>query len=120
MVQSLVEVVETAVPRGRIYAVAVEIGELTAVLPEALQFCFTLCTADTRLEGATLQVIDLPAVLRCRACGARVVRERARGDAGGGARLWTSACSCGGTELQVEQGEEVRLRHVEVARQEVL
>lgn len=57
LMQSLVQTVEDEVRRGRVHSLAVEIGELAAVAPDALRFCFALCAQDTRLEGARLEVI---------------------------------------------------------------
>ena len=89
---------------ARVIAVVLEIGKLTAVLPEAVRFCFELCSAGTVLEGARLEIIETPGRARCRACGTEVVLERPFG-----------FCDCGGTDLEWLSGEELRVKEMEVA-----
>lgn len=84
--------------------VRLEVGRLSAVVPEALRFCFDVCTRGTALEGARLEIIDVPGRARCTACSAEVAIEHLG-----------AACPCGGLELYVVAGEELRLRNVEVA-----
>ena len=110
LMQSLVETVESEVPRGEIHALAVEVGELAAVVPEALYFCFELCTENTRLDTAVLEVIDVPAVYRCRRCDGLV--EDGPEQIGW---PWTPRCPCGETALDVVQGSEIALKHVEIS-----
>ncbi|AKU90147.1 hydrogenase maturation nickel metallochaperone HypA [Vulgatibacter incomptus] len=104
LIESLVESVEAGVGGQRVAAVRLEVGRLTAVDPGALQFCFELCVAGTCLEGARLEIREVPGRALCRHCGAEVDVEA------------TSAlCPCGAAELQVISGEELRLKEVEVA-----
>lgn len=111
--QSLVETVEAEVPRGRVRSLAIEIGELAAVVPDALRFCFELCARDTRLEAAALEVIDVPAIYRCRRCHRRVTDGP---DQAGWP--WTPRCGCGAVALDVIQGGAIALRHVELSDEE--
>lgn len=39
--------------------VVVEIGRETAVLPDAVRFCFDLCAEGTVVEGAELEIVEL-------------------------------------------------------------
>ena len=87
----------------RIRRIVVEVGVLSAVLPDALHFCFDLATEGTLAEGARLEVVSLPGLARCRACGGSVVLDRPFG-----------RCVCGGTDLEWLQGEELRVREMEV------
>lgn len=57
---------------SRIKSVTVRIGALSCVHQDALRFSFDLVTKDTMLEGATLEVIDVPVTIFCANCG----RER--------------------------------------------
>jgi hydrogenase nickel incorporation protein HypA/HybF len=40
--------------------IVVEIGRDTAVLPDAVRFCFDLCAEDTPVRGAQLEILELP------------------------------------------------------------
>ena len=49
--------------------VTVEIGQLRQVVPSTLVFCWELVTDGTTLAGSALEVVHVPAVIRCRRCG---------------------------------------------------
>ncbi|MBI5587038.1 MAG: hydrogenase maturation nickel metallochaperone HypA [Deltaproteobacteria bacterium] len=46
----------------------VRVGELTAVEPEALQFCFEVYVKGTPMEGAALEIEEAPLMGRCVDC----------------------------------------------------
>jgi hydrogenase nickel incorporation protein HypA/HybF len=101
------EIVDAACERAggrRVTRVVLELGMLTAVLPDALQFCFDAATEGTLLEGAVLEIRQRPGVARCRACGTEFELVRAFG-----------RCRCGGSALDWLSGEELRIREMEVA-----
>lgn len=100
------EIVAIAADRagpGRVRRVVVEIGRLTAVLPDAVRFCFDACAEGTPVEGATLEIVETPGRGRCRACGRESVLDRPFG-----------ICACGRTDFEWLSGEELRVRSVEV------
>lgn len=101
--QDIVELILERIPRGQVKRVVLHIGKLSAVLPDAVQFCFAACTEGTRLHGATLEIVELPAVARCRACGARLELVRPYG-----------LCGCGGSDLEWQSGDELTIKQVEV------
>jgi hydrogenase nickel incorporation protein HypA/HybF len=49
-------------------SVRLNIGQLSAIVPESLSFCFEIMTAGTRLEGARLNMEIIPLRGVCRAC----------------------------------------------------
>ena len=63
-------VVDTALKHAagrRVTVVTVRAGALRQVVPDSLQFYFGFVTRDTGCEGARLELIEVPARLRC--CG---------------------------------------------------
>lgn len=101
------EVVDTVTRRAspaRVRRVVLEVGALTAVLPDSLRFCFDLATAGTTAEGATLEIVERPGRARCRACGAEVELLRPFG-----------RCDCGETDLDWLSGDELKISEMEVA-----
>jgi len=42
----------------RVTRVTLEIGKMTAVLPDSLRFCFDICARGTTLEGAALEILE--------------------------------------------------------------
>lgn len=102
--QEIVAIVSERANGARVRRVVVEIGKLAAILPDAVRFCFDLCSADTPAEGATLEIIETPGRARCRSCGAEVLLDRPFG-----------RCECGNSELDWLGGEEIRVIEMEVA-----
>lgn len=89
--------------RGRkVTRVVLEIGKLSGVLPDAVRFCFDLCTEGTAAAGAVLEIVETPGRGRCRACSAEVPLERPFGQ-----------CECGNTDLEWLAGDELRVKEVE-------
>lgn len=56
LMQDLVTSVEEQLERGRVTRVWLEVGKRTCVAPDALRFCFEICSEGTALEGATLEI----------------------------------------------------------------
>jgi hydrogenase nickel incorporation protein HypA/HybF len=88
---------------AKVTRVVLEIGKLSAVLPDAVRFCFDLCSEGTVAEGAELVIIETPGRARCRACGAEIALERPFG-----------RCGCGNTDLEWLAGEELKIKEMEV------
>jgi hydrogenase nickel incorporation protein HypA/HybF len=89
---------------AQVTRVTLEIGKLSAVLPEAVRFCFDICAQGTPLEGAALEIIETPGRGRCRDCGGSVALEELFG-----------RCACGSANLELVAGEELKIREMEVA-----
>ncbi|MDJ0589423.1 MAG: hydrogenase maturation nickel metallochaperone HypA [Pleurocapsa sp. MO_226.B13] len=84
--------------------VTLEIGQLTAVMPEAIRFCFDVCCRDTLLAGANLNIVEVPGIARCRHCGTETPLTQPFG-----------ICDrCGSIELEIIQGEELKITEMEV------
>src|SRR5688572_1755005 len=68
---SLVRMADDAAARagaGAVRAVRVRVGALSGVAREALEFCFDVAAAGTRLAGARLEVAEAPLVVHCPEC----------------------------------------------------
>lgn len=69
-----VNLVELACEKARelgdvgVEALHVRVGPLAGVVKEALLFCFDLAAAGTAIEGARLQIEDVPLSVRCPQC----------------------------------------------------
>ena len=102
--QEIIALVEEHAGGRKVARVVLEIGKLTAVLPDAVRFCFELCSTGTVAEGAALEILETPGLARCRACGGRVPLERPFG-----------RCDCSSTDLEWLTGEELRVKELELA-----
>jgi hydrogenase nickel incorporation protein HypA/HybF len=56
IVHGIVETVTEKSGGERIHRIVLEIGRMTAVLPDALRFCFDIVAEGTSAEGATLDI----------------------------------------------------------------
>jgi hydrogenase nickel incorporation protein HypA/HybF len=100
--QQVVEIACENARGARVRRIVLEIGKLSAVLPDAVRFCFELCSQDTLAEGAALEIVEPPGLARCRACGGEVELERPFG-----------RCVCGSADLEWLRGEELRITELE-------
>ena len=56
--QSVVDICTQNAGGRRVTAVVLEIGELSGVVPDAIEFCFEACSKGTLLEGAKARNAD--------------------------------------------------------------
>lgn len=103
LVQDMLDAIADATGGARVTRIVLEIGKLSAVLPDAVRFAFDVAAADTVAAGARLEIVETAGRARCRVCAAEVVLERPFGQ-----------CGCGATDLEWLAGGELRLRAVEV------
>jgi hydrogenase nickel incorporation protein HypA/HybF len=101
--QEIVGIVAEQSRGARIARVVLEIGKLSAVLPDAIRFCFDLCSEGTVVEGAKLDIIEIPGKARCRQCAGEVSLDKPFG-----------RCSCGSSDLEWLTGEELKIKEMEV------
>jgi hydrogenase nickel incorporation protein HypA/HybF len=92
------------VGESRVHRVVLEIGRISGVVPDALRFCFDVCAAGTPVEGAVLEIREIPGVAWCPSCQRHFAIEFPLG-----------LCGCGSTELEIVGGRELRIKEVEVA-----
>lgn len=83
--------------------VTLEIGKLSAILPDAVRFCFDICAKGTVVEGASLEIFVIQGEALCNACGGTVALSDLVG-----------RCSCGSNDLQIIAGEELKVKEMEI------
>ena len=88
--------------------VRLQIGKLSAIMPEAIRFCFDLCAVDTLLAGARLEIDEVPGLGRCDACGVEVALSIPFGRC--------PACQLGA--LRLIGGEEMLIKEIELKTEE--
>jgi hydrogenase nickel incorporation protein HypA/HybF len=107
LTQSVVEIAcEEARKAGaaKVTRIALDIGRLSAVVPEAMRFCFEACAAGTAAQGAALDIAELPGAGWCLDCGKTVALEERFGP----------CPDCGGCKVQMTAGDEMKIRELEV------
>ena len=88
----------------RVRRVIVEIGVLGHVDPHALEFAFEVGAQGSAAENATLEIREIAGSGWCMDC-CETIEISVRGEPCPG---------CGGFKLIVQQGEEMRLKELEV------
>ncbi|MCU0543620.1 MAG: hydrogenase maturation nickel metallochaperone HypA [Oscillatoriaceae cyanobacterium Prado104] len=88
---------------AKVRRVSLEIGKLSAIMPDAVRFCFDVCCQGTALEGASLEILEIPGIGQCRQCGSEIPLDLPFG----------ICTSCGGTDLRLIQGEELKITELE-------
>jgi hydrogenase nickel incorporation protein HypA/HybF len=105
--QSLVEIIQEEMARhnaGTLRAVRLQVGEMSAIVPDSLSFCFEVITAGTNMEGARLIMEIIPVEGKCRACGETFT-----------VKDFTFICpACGGTGVDAASGQELSIVELEV------
>ena len=101
----IVEDTASANAARKVRAVVLEIGTLSHVEEQSLRFCFDAVTRGTVADGARLDVLATPGRAWCMPCGQSVALDR----------LGDACPLCGSYQLQVTQGEEMKVKEIEVA-----
>ena len=90
---------------SRVKTVWLEIGELSHVSPEAMDFCFAAIAKSSPVAAdARLEIIRVPGQAWCQDCAATVAIPQRFGP----------CPKCAGTNLAVTGGEEMRVKELEV------
>jgi hydrogenase nickel incorporation protein HypA/HybF len=102
--QGIIDICTNSAGGERVTSVVLEIGDLSGVVPESLEFCFDVCTRDTPLEGARLIIERVPAKGKCGECAAEFPIS-----------AFYEACpSCGSQRVSIVSGRELRVKELEV------
>lgn len=107
LAEGVLQLIEDAARReafSRVKTVWLEIGQLSGVEPEAMAFCFDAVVRGSVADGARLEIVDVPGEAWCMQCSQPVtVAER-----------YAACPRCGGYQLQVTGGSEMRVKELEV------
>jgi hydrogenase nickel incorporation protein HypA/HybF len=102
--ESVIRIASRQANGRRVTKVQMRVGHLRQVVPSALTFGFGLLAEGTSVEGAELEVEQVPAEGRCRGCG---VESRLDG--------FPLQCEgCGSFDLDILQGEELMVDSLEL------
>ena len=107
LTQGLIEIAEEHARRENatvITSVTMEIGTLSGVMPEAVEFAFEACSQGTLADGATLEIRRIPAIGLCHECGKESAMEN----------LLDGCTSCNSFALEILKGQEMALIEMEV------
>ena len=108
----IIEIAEASIPTdmqgARIERVNLQIGKLAAVVPVSLLFCFEMAAKDTPLQGARLNIEELPGVAKCNDCGTQWIIS--------GLSFRCEKCQSG--SIEIISGRELDIQSIEIAEGE--
>ena len=108
LAEGVLQLIEDAARRqefAKVTAVWLELGQLSGVEVAAMRFCFDAVTRDSIADGARLEIIATPGVGWCMECSITVPM----------AEVFGECPQCGGHQMQVTGGTEMRVKELEVA-----
>jgi hydrogenase nickel incorporation protein HypA/HybF len=107
LAESILQIVEkemTKYPGSKVLKVAIKLGALHEIVPDALQFGFDTMTMNTALVGAQLDIERIPIRGRCRNCGHEMVIEE-----------YIFICpKCFSGDIEMTQGDVLEITHIEI------
>ncbi len=105
--QSLISILQEEMAKhgaGTLRSVRLSVGELSAIVPESLSFCFEIITQGTPLEGAKLLMDRIPLRGYCPQCEETFdIKE------------FVFICpTCSSTNIETIEGQELSIVEMEV------
>jgi hydrogenase nickel incorporation protein HypA/HybF len=82
-----------------------EIGKLSSVEPDAMRFSFEVIMQGSLAESAKLEIIEVNGQAWCFSCQQNVIIEH----------RYDGCPHCGAYQLQINDGEQMRIKELEVA-----
>jgi hydrogenase nickel incorporation protein HypA/HybF len=105
--QSILDIVDeymTNEAGQKLKEVAVEIGELVAVVPDSLTFCYEVLVEETDYRDSKLNIQIVPLNGTCSGCSRSF-----------NIKNYEFICPhCQSTSLEIQGGQELRISHLEV------
>jgi hydrogenase nickel incorporation protein HypA/HybF len=106
--RNILEIVRQAVPEDQAAAVRrirIRIGQLSGIVPDSLEFCFSALLSETDMRQAGLVMEKVPTVSMCKDCRHRFTVED-----------FAFSCPlCKGANLDLISGRELEIVDIELA-----
>lgn len=103
--RSIYDIVDRARDNRPVTTVHLQVGQLRQVVPASLEFCWTMITETSPLDGSALDIDHVPVRLDCRACGARTTVEHV---------LVLTCAACAGGDISLHTGEEFMVTSIDL------
>jgi hydrogenase nickel incorporation protein HypA/HybF len=94
---------------SRVYSVKLQVGALSGVVEDALQFSYGIAIQGTLLEGSRLEVLHVPVVIHCDKCHRECELPSVQ----------SFRCPrCGRPSMDIRRGRELEIESMEVEEEE--
>jgi hydrogenase nickel incorporation protein HypA/HybF len=107
LAQNIIEIVQDIIKDrngAEVTEVGVDIGELVAVIPESLEFCYDTLVEETPLKGSRLKINIIPLIGICKSCQKEFHIEH----------MAFTCPHCKSPSITVNQGQELKISYLEV------
>lgn len=102
--RNVVAIVSERAAGQRVTRIRLEIGRLSAIMPDAIRFCFSVCAENTAAAGAALEIDEIAGLGACNHCGKNVEML-----------MLVGRCPiCGEPGLRLIAGQEMKIKEMEV------
>ena len=105
--QNILEIVREHISDGeenKVRAIKLKIGELSGIVPDALEFCFSTMIDRTEFEQASLHIVHIPIAAVCNVC-----KQQSKLEYG------VFICpSCYSNDIELLTGKEMQVVSIEV------
>ncbi len=89
---------------AKVLRINLQIGKLSAVVPDSLKFCFQFVAKDTPTENAELNIEEISVTCKCTACGSEFTLD-----------FPVFLCPhCGSGEVKLLSGRELFIKSIEL------
>ncbi len=106
--QNILEIVQQSVPENQtksVRGIRIRVGQMSGIVPDSLDFCFSAIINDTHLQRARLAIEQVPTLSQCKTCAHRF-----------GIEDWVFTCPvCQSTNLELISGKELEIVEIELA-----
>ena len=105
----IIDIATESIPaelKGRKVArINLRIGKLAAIVADSLHFCFGIASRETAVEGAELNIREIPVKAHCRECNTHWTLS--------GPAFTCEKCNSG--NIEVTSGRELDIESIEIA-----
>lgn len=105
--QNIIEIIKDNVSDKElpeVRKVMIDLGEISGVVQESLEFCFNAVKEESNLNNAILEIKKIPFVLFCNACKSETHNNN-------GLRLCEK---CGSADTKIISGTEMKITQIEL------
>jgi hydrogenase nickel incorporation protein HypA/HybF len=105
VIESVERLVKEGAVQGKLTAVYLKVGKLTAVVPENLSFMFGVLAEDGPLRGVKLNIEEVAPTAQCASCGVQFGMQE---------EIQLICPGCGSVDTRFVTGRELLIDAVEV------
>lgn len=106
--ENILQIVQQSIPENRaanVRRVRIRVGQLSGVVPDSLDFCFSAIVNDTEMRQARLEIEQVPLTSECKDCRQRFQVSD----------MEFFCPSCQSANLELISGRELEVVEIEMA-----